>query len=195
MPLASRASSLVGVDTSEEMLEAFLKQAARAGAPAETVEGRWPDVADRVPAADVAVCHHVAYNAADLATFALRLTDHAQRRVVMEMTTTHPLSRLNELWLRFHEIVRPSRPTDMDAIVVLREAGLDVNWQEWNEPRGGGFARRDDLVGWVRRQLCLPIDREPEVAEAIGAWIEEREGLFGFPDRPVVTVWWEGTAR
>jgi SAM-dependent methyltransferase len=195
MPLVSRASSLVGVDTSGEMLEAFRKQAARAGARAETIEGRWPEVADHVPAADVVVCHHVAYNAPDLATFALRLTDHAYRRVVMEMTTTHPLSRLNELWLRFHGIVRPSRPTDMDAVLVLREAGLDVNWQQWNEPRGGGFARREDLSAWVRRHLCLPVEREPEVAEAIRAWIEERDGLFGFPDRPVVTLWWEGTAR
>jgi SAM-dependent methyltransferase len=194
MPLASPASALIGVDASDEMLEAFLKQAARADVQAETIEGRWPDVADRVPPADVVVCHHVAYNAPDLAAFALRLTDHARQRVVVEMTATHPLSRLNELWVRFHGIVRPSRPTAMDAVVLLREAGLDVNWQEWNEPRGGGFARREDLAGWVRRQLCLPVEREPEVAGAIDGWIEERDGVFGFPDRPVVTLWWAGTA-
>jgi SAM-dependent methyltransferase len=195
MALASRARLLIGVDSGSEMLAAFAKQAERAGVAADTVEGRWPDVADATPAADVAVCHHVAYNAPDLDAFALRLTDHARARVVMEMTISHPQSRLNELWLRFHEVVRPTGPTAMDALAVLREAGLDVRWQQWEEPRPGGFARREDLTGWVRRQLCLPADRQADVDEACGAWIVERDGLYGFPDRPVVTVWWDGSAR
>ena len=38
------------------------------------VEGRWPDVADRVPACDVAVCSHVFYNVPELGPFARRLT-------------------------------------------------------------------------------------------------------------------------
>jgi hypothetical protein len=50
-------------------------------------------------------------------------------------------------------------------------------------------------VAWVRRSLCLPADRDPEVAAAIGDWIQERDGLYGFSERPVVTLWWEGAAR
>jgi SAM-dependent methyltransferase len=194
MPLARRAGLLIGVDSGEEMLAAFAEQAANAGVQAHVFPGRWPDVGPDVPPADVAVCHHVAYNAPDLASFALALTDHARGRVVMELTTEHPLSRLAPLWLRFHALRRPDRPTAMDAVLLLREAGLDVMWQQWTAPRGGGFRRKEDLVAWVRRQLCLPKEREPEVAEALEERIEERDGLYGFQDRPVVTVWWAGRA-
>jgi hypothetical protein len=114
---------------------------------------------------------------------------------VVEVTTLHPQSRLNPLWLRFHGIERPTRPTAMDAVAVLREAGLDVKWQQWNEPRAGGFRRPEDIVVWVRRSLCLPPDRDPEVEAEVRDWIQQRDGLYSFQDRPVVTIWWEGAAR
>jgi SAM-dependent methyltransferase len=195
LPLAARAARLVGVDSSHEMLDAFRRQAERAAVEAATVLGPWPDVSDQAPQADVVLCHHVFYNVPGLPEFAARLTDHARRKVVAEMTTVHPQSRLNPLWLQFHGVERPTRPTAMDAVAVLREAGLDVNWEQWTAPRGGGFRRREDIVGWVRLSLCLSPDRDPEVEEAIRGWIEERDGQYGFPDRPVVTMWWEGSAR
>ena len=195
MPLAPGAGRLTGVDSSEEMLAAFRQQAERVRIAAETVLGRWPDVADHTPSGDVVVCHHVFYNVPDLPAFAARLTDHARARVVIELTAEHPQSRLNPLWLRFHGIERPTAPTAMDAVIVLREAGLDVKWQRWTAPRPGGFRRREDVVAWVRRSLCLTTDRDPEVADAIDHWIQERDGLYGFPDRPVLTLWWEGSAR
>jgi SAM-dependent methyltransferase len=195
MPLAAKASEMVGVDTGPEMLAAFAQQARAHGVAARTVQGRWPDVANSAAPADVAVCHHVFYNAPYLAAFATALTTHARRRVVAEMTTDHPQTRLNPLWLRFHGLRRPTRPTAMDAVAVLREAGLDVKWQQWEEPRPGGFARAEDIVAWVRRQLCLPPDRDPEVHDALAGSIVEHDGLYGFPDRPVVTVWWDGRPR
>jgi SAM-dependent methyltransferase len=194
LPLARRASRLIGVDSSSDMLTEFVNRVRAAGLEHAAVEGRWPDVADQTPMADVVVCHHVAYNAPELETFALRLADHARRRVVMELTVTHPLSPTNELWLRFHGVVRPERPTADDAEAVLREAGLQVRRQHWEAPRPGGFASREDLVASVRRQLCLPADRDPEVEEAIRHRIVDRAGLFGFPDRPVATLWWDGGA-
>jgi SAM-dependent methyltransferase len=195
MPLASKASEVIGVDRNPEMLAAFKEQARTHGVAARTVQDRWPDVASDAPAADVVVCHHVFYNAPDLAAFATALTAHARRRVVAEMTTDHPQTRLNPLWLRFHDLQRPTRPTAMDAVAVLRQAGLDVKWQQWEEPRPGGFRRAEDIVAWVRRQLCMPPERDPEVREALVGSIIERDGLYGFPDRPVVTLWWNGGAR
>jgi SAM-dependent methyltransferase len=194
LPLARRASRLMGVDSSPDMLREFLRRAKARGVGASAIEGQWPDVAEATPPADVVVCHHVAYNTPDLRTFALRLTDHARRWVVMELTLTHPLSPTNELWLRFHGVVRPERPTADDAEAVLREAGLQVHRQDWQAPRPGGFASRADLVASVRRQLCLTADRDPEIEEAIRHRVIERAGLFGFPDRPVATLWWDGCA-
>jgi len=195
LPLAARAGQLVGVDTSAHMLEAFTERAAAAGLPAEgleTIEGPWPDVASRTPIADVVVCDHVAYNAPELDEFALALTDHARRRVVIELTATHPLSNMSDLWLRFHGIERPRRPTADDAEAVLREIGLAPERTNWVAEGGGGFARWEDLVAFVRRRLCLPATRDAEIAAAISSRTEERRGRVGFVGRPVVTLWWEG---
>ena len=194
LALASQASQLVGVDTSREMLDAFAQRASAAGVEAKAIEGSWPDVAERTPPTDVVVCHHVFYNAPDLGTFAARLTDHARRRVVVEMTVDHPLSNLNPLWLRFHDLTRPTRPTADDAVAVLREAGLSPERQDWEAPRPGGFETRAELVAMVRRLLCLPADRDPEIDEALGDRPVDRHGRWGFPDRPVTTIWWPGTA-
>jgi len=194
LPLAGRVGHIIGVDPSPGMLTAFGDRAAVAGVESETIEGTWPEAADRTPPADVVVCHHVAYNVPDLRTFALRLTDHARSRVVVEMTATHPLSAMSPLWIRFHDLVRPAAPTVDDALAVLREAGLSPDRTVWTAPRPGGFAAKADLVASVRRQLCLPAERDREVEDALDDRIVERDGRWGFPDRPVATIWWPGSA-
>lgn len=195
LPLSARASKLIGVDASAEMLEAFLENSRTAGVEAEAIEGTWPEVARGTPVADVAVCHHVVYNASDLVSFALRLTEHARARVVVELTQSHPTSDLNPLWLRFHGLVRPSRPTSDDAEAVLREVGLGPERMDWNSRRPGGYESVDEMVAHVRRLVCLPPERDPEVREAIAHRIVERDGRFGFADRPVTTLWWEGSGK
>jgi SAM-dependent methyltransferase len=192
LPLASRASELIGVDTSRDMLAAFGERAARLGTAAISIEGRWPDVAPETPVADVTVCNHVFYNAPDLVGFARALTEHSRRRVVVELTRNHPQSSLNDLWLRFHGLRRPTRPTADDAVEVLTEVGLKPERQDWQPPQRGGFADRKDLVGWVRRRLCLSADRDPEIEEALAGRVLERDGLAGFAQQPVVTLWWNG---
>jgi SAM-dependent methyltransferase len=192
LPLAARASRLVGVDTSRGMLEAFMHNAQAAGVAALAIEGSWPDEAPRTPVVDVAVCHHVAYNAADLDSFGLRLTDHARARVVIELTHHHPTSDLNPLWRRFHGLERPTRPTSDDAEAVLREIGLDPQRSDWTAPRPGGYESVQEMVAHVRRLVCLPAERDPEIREAIADRVVERDGRFGFEDRPVTTIWWEG---
>jgi SAM-dependent methyltransferase len=195
LALASRAGLIIGVDASAGMLEAFRRRAADAGVQLQTMEGPWPESADRTPVADVVVCHHVAYNAPDLGEFAQRLTDHARRRVVMELTTGHPLSNLNDLWMRFHSLARPTVPTADDAVAVLREAGLEPSRLDWTPPASMGFRRKEDVVLFVRRRLCLGGERDPEIAEAISGSLEDQDGTFWFPPRPVVTLWWGGSAQ
>ena len=195
VPLAIRASRLIGVDTAGEMLEAFLRNARTAGVAGEAIEGSWPDEAPRTPVADIAVCHHVVYNASDLASFALRLTEHARARVVIELTQRHPTSDLNPLWVRFHGLERPTRPTSDDAEAVFREIGLRPQREDWTAPRPGGYESVQEMVAHVRRLVCLPAERDPEIKEAIADRVVERDGRFGFEDRPVTTLWWEVKAR
>jgi SAM-dependent methyltransferase len=196
LPLAAVAGRLVAVDESAAMVEAFLAAAAGAGARAEGVQGRWPEVAGRVGPADVVICHHVLYNVADLAPFAAALTDHARHRVVVELTDRHPLVGLAPLWRRFHGLERPSGPTTGDAAAALAALGLDVERQDWESGDRLGFDRFEELVAFTRRRLCLPADRDPEVAEALletgtrqvgGVWV-------GAGPRLVTTMSWAGTA-
>ncbi len=192
LPLAARAGRLIGVDSSPDMLAAFAERADAAGVASEVIEGAWPDVAPATPPADVVVCAHVAYNAPRLDAFAAALTEHARRRVVLELTAQHPLTPMNPLWMRFHGIARPVRPTADDAQAVLREAGLEPDREDWVADAGGGFARLEDLVAFVRLRLCLPASRDPEIAEAIAPDVRVRDGRSSFGGRDVVTLWWPG---
>jgi SAM-dependent methyltransferase len=196
LPLAGSAGRLVAVDESPAMVASFLAAAEAVGVPAEAVEGSWPEVAGRVGPADVVVCHHVLYNVADLAPFALALTGHARRRVVAELTDRHPLVGLRPLWRRFHDLDRPTGPGAGDAEAALGAVGLEVDRQDWDQPDRFGFDDFDELVAFTRRRLCLPAARDPEVAEALladgtrqvdGVWVS------GQPRR-VTTLSWPGTA-
>ncbi len=195
LPLAARAGSITAVDQSRDMLDSFASAAERLGVRHEEVQGTWPDVANRVGPHDVVVCHHVFYNAPDLGSFATRLTDNAKERVVVELTADHPLKRLNELWMHFHELSRPDEPTAENAVEVLKGVGLDVRREDWTPESATGFASREDLVAFVRRRLCLPKERDPEIEAALVDRIVEHEDGIGFPPMPLVTLWWEGSAR
>jgi SAM-dependent methyltransferase len=196
LPLAGVAGRLVGVDESPEMVASFLAAAEAAGVPAEGVEGRWPEVAGRVAPADVVVCHHVLYNVGDLAPFVEALTGHARRRVVAELTERHPLVALGPLWRRFHGLDRPAGPSADDAVAALAALGLGVDRQDWETTDRLGFDDLGELVAFTRRRLCLPADRDPEVAEALlEAGTRQLDGVWvsGGPRR-VTTLSWAGSA-
>ena len=187
LALASRAGLIVGVDERSEMLEAFVEAAQARDVEHEEILGRWPDVAASAPAADVVVCHHVFYNAPDLATFATALTAHARRRVVVEITESHPMSLHNDLWLKFHDIRRPNRPTAADAVAVLHEAGFQPTVDLWVRPKVTRFKTRADLIAFVRQRVCLSPDDDPRLDAIL-----ERD-----PDvtsRGVATIWWDSNA-
>jgi SAM-dependent methyltransferase/GNAT superfamily N-acetyltransferase len=187
LPLASRAGRLVGVDESPDLLAAFAVRAERLGVDHLEVRGRWPDIAGEVPAADVVVCRHVAYNVPDLDPFLARLTDHARRRVVLHLTTEHPLAWTTPYWERLHGVGRPAGPTVEDAVAVAREVAVEPSEERWSEPFDLGDATLDDQVAFLGRRLCLGQDRDEELRRALAE--------IGVPGpRPVATLWWPGTA-
>jgi hypothetical protein len=196
LPLADRASLIGGVDSDHRLLGEFESRARALGVEVVTLEGRWPDIADQAPTVDVAVCHHVAYNVPDLREFALRLTEKARSRVVMELTLVHPRAYLNDLWLHFHNLPRPTRPTATDAQDVLREAGLETRLEEWSpaEPNTW-FASVDEAVAWTARDLCLNSDSYPELRRMIEPGLLEADGMLAQTPRPRATIWWPGRAQ
>jgi SAM-dependent methyltransferase len=187
--LAPPATELIGVDQSQDMLDAFAAAAADAGVARRVVVGRWPDVAPVTPVADVVVCHHVLYNVADVVPFAVALTAHARLAVVVEVTTRHPQSAWNDAWRHFWAIERPDGPTDDDLVAVLRELGLDP--EVARSPRASLARHARDpasLVPSARRRLCLTDDRDGELAAYLAA------NPPRWPDT-VTTIRWPGTAE
>jgi SAM-dependent methyltransferase len=194
LPLAGHAALIVGVDTSRDMLSTFDEGARAMGVEARTVEGAWPDVAPEVPDTDVVVCSHVLYNVSDLEPFVRALDAHARRRVVTEITASHPLAWMSQLWRRFHALERPSGPTADDAFDALAELGLSPQREdEVRTPLSSGFERREDAVALVRRRLCLPPARDAEIETALGDLLAERDGLWsaGPAEQTLVTLWWD----
>jgi SAM-dependent methyltransferase len=187
LALAPPAALVTGIDWDSAMLEGFRASAAERGVRCVAVQGEWPAVAPEVPPVDVVVCHHVIYNVPDLAAFALALHERARRRVVLEMRQEHPMVPLAPLWRQFWGLERPSGPTASDAVAVLREAGLPARQVAWLEPPGASrlagmpFERQVEIT---RIRLCLPADRDPEVAAALRAQDSSSP-------RQVVTVWWD----
>lgn len=168
LALVPPAGELLAVDETPSMLAMVAELAARLQAEGiplglRTFEGRWPDVAERVPRADVVVCHHVFYNAADLPSFVTALSDHARTRVVVELTERHPMASLNGLWLHFHGTHRPVGPDVTLAVEVLTEMGLDVQVERFARPARWQAGDRALQVAFARQRLCVGPDADPEI--------------------------------
>ena len=178
------AAELLGVDESPELLARFT---AAGGAGTRTWLGRWPDVAVQVPAADVVVCANVVYNVPDLADFLTELTAHARRRVVVELTDRHPWTAMAGLWRHFHGQERPDGPTVELFAAVLAELGVVPHSVTWPRTDPWAAAAPDVVLAFTRRRLCLPADRDAEVAAAMTRFADDRP-------RTATTFWWPGSA-
>jgi len=199
IPLAASLSELVAVDQDAGMLD-DLRRAAAVSNPSldvVTVEGTWPC---RVPveSVDVAVCANVLYNVAEVAPFLAALDAICTRRVVLEITATHPVAWMNDLWMRFHRLSRPEAPTAADAIAVIEGTGAVVRRLDHpHSPIFGGFSDRQNAVAFIRRRLCLPATEDERIAEALGDRLAE--GTHGWQAGPAhqdsVTLWWEPRER
>mgnify|MGYP001828983514 CR=1 FL=1 len=165
MSLVPPAERVIGVDENPSMLAAFTEAAASVGARSMTIQGRWPDVADDTPVADVVTCHHVAYNVADIDPFLRALTRHARLAVVMVLPRSHPRSAWSAAWKHFWDLDRPTRPTSDDFAAVLAELGLDAErWEMPRPPLAHAATDPEREVNSAMRVLCLGDDRRDDVA-------------------------------
>ena len=188
LALVPPAGMVVAVDHQQGMLDAFAEAAERRGVRHLEFLGDWPAVVDEVPECDVVVCHHVAFNVADIGPFLQGLDSRARQRVVLELPMHHPMSSMNPLWKRFWDLDRPTQPTAHDLAAIARALGFDAHIDVWNDETWG---RRVDMsmeerVRFARIRLCLTEERDAEVAAAL---IEQADNV----PREVATVWWDVT--
>lgn len=183
--LVPRVRSITGVDRLQGMLDLFAISARDAGVAPLAVLGIWPDVADEVEPADIAVCHHAAYGVPELEPFVSTLTARARHRVVLELSADPPLTRLNPLWKAFHGIERADWAVADQAYDVLAAMGLAVERADTVEP-GRTQAVTPELVAFARRRLHVSSDRDPEIE----AFLRSAEPAA----QTVVALWWPGAA-
>lgn len=163
--LAPTATKIIGVDDDPRMLEAYRVLAAERRMPLETIKGTWPAIASETPVGDVVVCNHVLYNIPDLAPFVRALVEHTRTVVICELTAVHPRDWMNPHWFRFHDLVRTPGPTAMQAAEIIDALGypVDVSVSRRDVPPHD----LDEVAQMVRRQLCLPPERESEVRASL----------------------------
>lgn len=199
LPLLPRCTALTAVDADPGMLELLsLRASAAAGGDLslKVITGRWPEVSAAAATADVVTCHHVVYNVQDIEPFLAALTGAARRLVVVEMTARHPLVSLNEFWLKFHGLVRPTGPTADDLLAILAAMGIAAGRERWRRAGGRDYASFAEMTDVTRRRLCLPPERASDVAAAlVESGIDPDHPVdLGSSGREVVTIWWSGRA-
>ncbi len=117
--------------------------------------------------------HHVVYNVADIVPFLDALDAKARRRVVLELPPHHPLSWMNPLWKQFHGVDRPMAPIAGDLVEILGAMGVaDLRAEYWTniDPAaadGSDSETLEERAKLVTQRLCLPVERESEVATAL----------------------------
>lgn len=184
--LVPPAGEVIAVDHQQGMLDVFAQAAVERGVAHREFLGDWPDVADQVPEADVVVCHHVAYNVRDIVPFLQALNDRARRRVVLEIPMNHPMSNMNELWKKFWDLDRPTKPTGDELAAIATAMGFDAHLEIWEDESWGKRVEMPEAerVRFARIRLCLTQDRDAEVAAAL---LEQKDAQ----PRRVATLWWD----
>ena len=183
--LATNAGLITGVDRLPAMLESFEESGRAAGVATRTVLGAWPDVAEQVEPADVVVSHHAIYGVTELESFITAMTQHARRRVVLEVSEHFPQSRLLPLWKAFHGFDRPNHLVADEVEALLVAMGFPVERED-----AVVAGRTPDLtpesVAFARRRLYVGPERDAEIAEFLRA--------LGPDEHRAAALWWPGTA-
>jgi len=187
--LTPPAGRVTAVDHQQAMLDEYASSAVRRGLVHHGCLGDWPAVAVSVPECDVVVCHHVAFNVAQIVPFLQALNDHAINRVVMEIPTLHPQTHLNPLWKKFWGIERPTRPCAADLAGITTAMGFKSTLEVWQDESWGRRVQMPEAerIRYARIRLCLDENRDAEVGVAlIELGVEQ--------PHEVATLWWDRSA-
>ena len=194
--VAPSGGEVVAVDASASMLDGLREIAAEHGIDnVRVVETRWPP-ADPTPfAADVALIAHVGYDIEAIGPFVEAMESAAGRLCVAMLMERQPSSIADVCWPPVHGEARVSLPALPDFVELLRAQGREPSIERLErEPRR--FASRDELEGFLRRQLWV----EPGSAadgrfraaldEVLETDADGRVGLVGQRPLPIGIVTW-----
>jgi molybdenum cofactor cytidylyltransferase len=200
--LAASGGSVTAVDPSLGMLGALRETAAeRDIGNVRVVEGRWPDVAAEAGAADVSLIAHVSYDIAAIGPFVRAMEAAARRACVAVLMERQPSSIADACWPAVWGEERIPLPALPEFVELLRAMGREPSITALErEPRR--FASRDELAGFLRRQLWVADGSAAErrfqasLDEQIETDAEGGVGLVGQRPLPIgIVTWPTGAAR
>ncbi|MGI9016330.1 MAG: methyltransferase domain-containing protein [Euzebya sp.] len=158
------------------------------------IEGRWPDQVKQAGTAEVCLCTHVLYDVQEPQPFLVALAAAARRRVVVEVTGSHPWTGIGPLYELVHGISRPTGPTAELLVQVIQEAcGVMPQIQDWTRP-GSIYADAETMLDQDRRMLCIGADhpKTAALAEAVMARVQILpSGEVQLPPVRQATIWWD----
>jgi CTP:molybdopterin cytidylyltransferase MocA/SAM-dependent methyltransferase len=203
LPLARAVGEVVAIEPSKGMLDVLREDmAAHKVTNVRPIEARWP--MEDPPVGDVALIAHVGYDIEAIGPFVAAMDASAGRLCVAVLMERQPASLADPFWPIVHGEARVSLPALPEFVELLEATGRapSVTTIE-REPRR--FATRDELVGFLRRQLWIADggEKERRFTEAVDEIVVEGEdggfGLVGQTASPIGIVTWvpqaEGESR
>jgi CTP:molybdopterin cytidylyltransferase MocA/SAM-dependent methyltransferase len=194
--LAPTGGEVIAVDASASMLDGLREIAAEHAIDnVRVVETRWPPADPARFGADVALIAHVGYDIEAIGPFVAAMESAAGRLCVAMLMERQPSSIADVCWPPVHGEARVSLPALPDLVELLQAHGRAASIERLErEPRR--FASRDELEGFLRRQLWV----EPGSAaddrfrtaldELLETEADGRVGLVGQRPLPIGIVTW-----
>jgi CTP:molybdopterin cytidylyltransferase MocA/SAM-dependent methyltransferase len=199
LALAPSGGRVIALDASPGMLDALLDLQSEHGVTdIEVVETRWPPPAgtplERF-AADVALIAHVGYDIEAIGPFVRAMESVSRRLCVAVLMERQPSSIADVCWPPVHGEERVSLPALPEFVELLRARGRAPSVAMLaREPRL--FATRDELAGFLRRQLWVEPGSEADrrfVAALDEIIVGDAATGFGLRDQrplPIGVVTW-----
>ena len=163
--VAAGFEEIIAVDQSREMLNAFTENATELGLidRVRTIHSNWPTT-EKI-SADIVLNANVLYNVANPGVFVKALIEAARNRVIIEVTKSHPLSNVNQLYEHFHGIKRPTTPTSDDVIALIHAFGYDPQVVSWSRESSNHKQDYEARMDQIQARACIEDERRKELME------------------------------
>jgi len=158
LPLALAVREVVAVEPSAGMRRALQSGISEHGIDnIRMVAGTWPDAASQLgslPAADVSLIAHVAYDIEPIWPFLAAMEAAARERCIAVLTDRSPASLADPLWPLVHGEARVPLPALPELLAIVRAHGRDTEVIRV-ERVSRVFETVPALAAYLRRQLFI----------------------------------------
>lgn len=188
LPIARLAREVIAVEPSAGMLTALREGASAAGiSNVRLIHDRWPMA--NPPTADIALIAHVGYDVEAIGPFLDAMEAAARQRCVAALMDSQPASLADPFWRAVHGEPREPLPALAAFVELLHARGADPR-VTMTAARRRRFASRDELEGFVRRQLWIAEGgpKEGRLQAALRDLVVEDEEGVGIVDQPTLSV-------